>query len=66
MKVIAVRGPKDTVVSLFHHVVEAGFGPSGNFDDFLRCFQRGNAENGSWFAPPPGIENQENQIGYCG
>ena len=52
MKVIAVaRNPKDTVVSLFHHASsKPEFGFSGNFDDFLRVFMAGNAENGSWFA----------------
>ena len=52
VKVIAVaRNPKDTVVSLFHHASsKPEFGFSGNFDDFLRVFLAGNAENGSWFA----------------
>ena len=52
VKVIAVaRNPKDTVVSLFHHASsKPEFGFSGNFDDFLRVFMAGNAENGSWFA----------------
>ena len=52
VKVIAVaRNPKDTVVSLFHHASsKPEFGFDGSFDDFLRVFLAGNAENGSWFA----------------
>jgi len=52
VKVIAVaRNPKDTVVSLFHHASsKPEFGFDGSFDEFLRVFLAGNAENGSWFA----------------
>jgi hypothetical protein len=52
VKVIAVaRNPKDTVVSLYHHASnKPEFGFKGTFDEFLRVFLAGNAENGSWFS----------------
>lgn len=50
--IVIARNPKDTIVSLYHHAKnkpEFEFA-EGTFDDFLRVFISGNAENGSWFS----------------
>jgi hypothetical protein len=50
-KVIYVaRNPKDTVVSLYHHARnKPEFGFQGTFEEMLKLFVAGKAENGSWF-----------------